>query len=95
MKFLYAYHGGNVPGDKMEENGREWMAWLAEIKQKEGIRTAGGKLVSAKSVIEKTRDLGGVSIVEAKSMDEAIRAAKRCPGLKYGGTVEVLEEFRM
>ena len=33
--------------------------------------------------------LGGFYIVEAKDLDEALELAKACPGVKYGGSIEV------
>ncbi len=33
--------------------------------------------------------LGGFYIVDAKDLDEALELAKACPGVKYGGSIEV------
>jgi hypothetical protein len=95
MKFLYVYRGGNVPRDRMEENVNDWGSWMKELDLKGGLRTTEGKVVSATSVVDQEREITGVSIVEAKNLADAVKQAKGCPGLEYGGTVEVLEEFVM
>jgi hypothetical protein len=95
MKFLYVYRGGTLPRDKMEENVKEWGLWMKDLDLKGGLRTTEGKIVSAKSVTDQEREITGVSIVEAKSLADAVKQAKGCPGLKFGGTLEVLEEFVM
>jgi hypothetical protein len=57
--------------------------------------TPEGRLVDAKKVVtdgpfvESKEVLGGFSIVQADSLDAAAELAKGCPGLLFGGKVEV------
>jgi uncharacterized protein with HEPN domain len=39
-------------------------------------------------------DFKGASIIEANSFEEAVEIAKKSPTVKYGGVVEVFEEFQ-
>ncbi|HEU5379612.1 MAG TPA: YciI family protein [Ktedonobacteraceae bacterium] len=94
MRFLYTYTPGKVPQSEMEENMRQWGEWIAKIKEKAGIRVAAGKVVSSTGVAKYEGDFGGASIVEAESLADALKIAESCPGLKYGGTVTVFEEWQ-
>lgn len=94
-KFVFIYSPGKVPKDKMEQNGKDWYTWLPTFKQKSGLRVASGSVVSSSGVKAFAGDIGGVSILEAESMEEAQKIAKGCPSLPYGGDVTVLEEFVM
>ena len=58
-----------------------------------GIRTGPGKIVSAEQVEEYAGNMRGASIIEANSFTEAIEIARKSPTIKYGGTVEIFEEF--
>ncbi len=94
MKFLFVYKRGTIPQDKMKELGEEWMAWGKTINEKTGFRNARGKTVTNDSVNDYDGNFAGVSIIEAESLDEAIKLAQKNPGLKYDGMVKVLEEWK-
>ena len=50
-----------------------------------------GDVTATDGPFAETKDaLGGFYIVEAKDLDEALELAKACPGVKYGGSIEVL-----
>lgn len=94
MKFLFTYTPGNVPQQEMGENMKQWGEWIAKIKEKAGIRVAAGKVVSSDGTKDYTGDFGGASIIEAASLSDALKIAEGCPGLPYGGTVTVFEEWQ-
>jgi hypothetical protein len=47
------------------------------------------KVVTDGPFVESKEVLGGFSIVQADSLDAAAELAKGCPGLLFGGKVEV------
>ncbi len=95
MRYLFIYKSGDVPQDKMRDLVAEWVDWTKTINEQAGFRNAGGKTVSKEGVKVFDGKLSGVSIIEAESLDAAIELAKNNPGLKYGGMVKVLEEWKM
>jgi hypothetical protein len=80
----------------------DWMAWFERLK-KEGKCTGGhpleneGKLVSGKHgrtvadgpFAESKEAIGGYFYLQVADINEAIEIARQCPGLEYGGVVEV------
>lgn len=48
-----------------------------------------GKVVSDGPFLESKEAIGGFFMLRVDSMDEAVAIAKQCPGLAYGGRVEV------
>jgi len=97
MKFLFVYRIGNVPKEKMQENGKAWWEWTSLLNAKgihtPGFRLAGGKIVSEKATTDcQPADVGveGTSVIEAESLEQAVEIAKGCPSLPYGGEVVVL-----
>jgi hypothetical protein len=104
-KFLFVYRGGHEGRDEltpeqMQQQMQKWAAWIGEGMQKGWMLDPGdglteeGKVVKAKVVtdgpfVEAKEVLGGFSIVQADTIDAAAQLAKGCPGLQFGGTVEV------
>jgi len=98
-KYLYAYHGGNQPatpdeGEKVTKSWIDWVGSLGKSMVDVGNPTGpsktvapGGKLSNGGGAAAVT----GYSIVEAKSLDDAIMMAKSCPQLAAQGTIEVAE----
>lgn len=93
MRFAFIYHGGTVPADKLEENGKDWGAWIADLHEKAGMRVGDATTVSSTGVAEYTGDASGISFIEANSLAEAQEMARNCPGIPYGGSVDVFEEY--
>ncbi|MEO7722383.1 MAG: YciI family protein [Pseudolysinimonas sp.] len=93
--FIFIYRAGPdpVPADRVTENRAAWQAWNAALGEDYGIRTGGGKVVSAAGVTESDGVVRGASMVECDSLDEAVKVAQGAPNLAFGGTVEVLEEL--
>jgi hypothetical protein len=96
MTYIFIYRSGKVllTEEQKKENRQVWDMWNPYLKETYGIRTSGGKVVSADKVEDYKGNFKGASIIEANSSEEAVEIAKKSPTVKYGGTVEVLEEFQ-
>ena len=94
MRYLFVYKRGNIPQDKMQTLNEEWITWGKTINEKTGFRNAGGKTITKDSVTEYDGNFAGISIIEAGSLQEAVNLAQKNPGLKYGGIIKVLEEWK-
>lgn len=104
-RYMFVYRGddGDQSPEQMQEIIGLWMKWIGQAMQEGWMVEAGdalqpeGKVVQPdKSVTDgpfaESKELvGGFSIVEADSLAAAAEHAKGCPGLLYGGTVEVRE----
>ena len=92
--FIFIYRAGPdpVPADRVAENRAAWQEWNAALHEDYGIRTAGGKLVTATRVSDADGSVRGASMVEFESIDAAVEVAKGSPNLAFGGSVEVLAE---
>jgi hypothetical protein len=87
--------------EQMQQNMQKWEKWIGEGMHKGWMLDPGdgltqeGCVVSAKKVVtdgpfvESKEIVGGFSIVQAETIDEAAEFAKSCPALMSGGTVEV------
>jgi hypothetical protein len=87
--------------EQRQQNMQKWTDWIALGFQKGWMVDAGdaltpeGRVVNAKKVVtdgpfvESKEILGGFSIVQADTIDEAAELAKGCPVLLTGGRVEV------
>jgi hypothetical protein len=94
--FIFIYRAGPdpIPEDRIPQNRTAWREWNTALAEDYGIRTAGGKLVTASAVSDADGVVRGASMVEFDTMDAAIAIAKQAPNLAFGGSVEVLEEYR-
>ena len=88
--------------DKAQQTMKKWQAWFKDMTDKGQLKNFGqplddrGKVVGGrkKTVTDgpyaETKDIvGGYSLIEAKSLDEAAKIASGCPIIESGGTVEV------
>jgi hypothetical protein len=87
--------------DEMQKNMQKWGEWIGQALQKGWMTDPGdallpeGRVVNSKKVVtdgpfvESKEIVGGYSIVKADSIEAAAEYAKGCPGLLYGGRVEV------
>ena len=93
--FIFIYRAGPdpVPAELVQENREDWRAWNLALEEEYGIRTAGGKTVSPTGVADYDGDVRGASMVEFESMDAAVAVAMKSPNLRFGGSVDVLEEY--
>jgi YCII-related domain len=93
--FIFIYRAGPdpVPADRIAENRTAWGAWNAALGEEYGIRTGGGKVVTAAGLTDSDGVVRGASMVEFDSLDEAVEVANGAPNLAFGGSVEVLQEL--
>ena len=92
--FIFIYRAGPdpVPADRVAENRAAWREWNATLGEEYGIRTVGGRHVTANDVGDYAGDVRGASMVEFDSMDAAVAFAAISPNLAFGGSVDVLAE---
>ena len=106
-KFLFIYRSpSDAPQEapspeQMQGIMAEWHAWFrkvgdAMIDGGDGLQPTGrivrpGGVVSDGPFIEAKELVGGYSIVEASSYDQAVEHARSCPIVTSGGTIEVRE----
>src|SRR5215467_2240722 len=99
-KYLLVYHGGSMPESEAEQAKvmDAWSAWFGELGP---ALVDGGNPVAATKTIAPggkvseggSNPASGYSLIEARNLDEAVRAAKGCPVLASGGSIEVAETF--
>lgn len=101
-KYVMTYLGGNPPAtpEEGQKHFAEYQAWLKGL---------GNKAISPANPLKGTMcvapdgstsegsqtGMSGYTIIEADSMDEALQAAKACPFLGIGGTMEISELVEM
>ena len=96
-KFVFAYHGGGMPENeedipKVMAAWEAWMAGLGDALVDPGNPIGETKTVNADGSVTVgggANPLSGYSLFTAASLDEAVTAAKGCPILESGGSVEV------
>jgi hypothetical protein len=101
-QFIIVYFGGNPPMTPEEGKAHfaKYMHWVASLgdaavspanplKNTNTVSPDGS--VSASS----TSTMSGYTIIEVESMDAALEAAKSCPFLEIGGSLEVSELMQM
>ena len=102
-KYLFVYHGGGMP-ETQEEQQKAMDAWGNWFAQMGAAVVDGGNPVAMSSTVNSDGSVAnnggpnpssGYSLVEAKSLDEALNHAKGCPILGHGGSVEVAETIDM
>ena len=87
--------------EQMQQVFDQWMKWFNRLKD-EGTAIAGnplepeGRIVAGKNRVisdgpfaESKEAIGGYLLLEVDDVDEALAIAKSCPGLEFGGTIEV------
>jgi hypothetical protein len=101
-KYVLLYSGGSMPesGADMEKVTKAWAAWFAKLG-KAAVDTGDPFTPKAKTVMSDGSvadgPVGGMasgySIVEADSLDAAVKMAKGCPVLQSGAKISVFETF--
>jgi hypothetical protein len=91
----------NISPDAMQQMLERWRVWISEGLQKgwmvdsgdalkqEGRVVRPAKVVTDGPFVEAKDVVGGFSIVQAETLEEAAELAQGCPGLLSGGSVEV------
>jgi hypothetical protein len=101
-QYVIVYLGGNHPSTPEEgkQHFAKYMEWIASL---------GDSAISPANPLKDTctvnpdgsvssggsSTMSGYTIIEAESMDDAMAAAKSCPFLDIGGSLEVSELMQM
>lgn len=84
-----------TPPEEQKEGMENWTKWMksnAKFFVDEGAPLGKTKRVSANGVSDTKNEIGGYSIVQAESADEAAKIIKSSPHLSMEGTwVELIE----
>lgn len=102
-KYLLNYHGGGMPetpaeGEKVMKAWTDWMGGLGKALVDGGNPTGAAKTIAASGKVSDgggSNPSTGYSILEAKSLDDAVKLSKGCPILMSGGSIEVAELMAM
>jgi hypothetical protein len=102
-KYLFVYHGGGAPhGKEAQAKAMDaWGRWFGSMGA--DVIDGGnpvGKSTTVKSGSEVINNGGanptsGYSLIEAKTLDDAVAKAKGCPILENGGSVEIAQALDM
>ena|ERR1700690_2795627 len=102
-KYVFVYHGGSMPGSKEAQAKAmaDWGQWFGSMGK--AVLDGGnpvGKSTTVRSNGTVVNDGGanpvsGYSLIDAKSLDEALVKAKGCPILAAGGSVEIAQAIDM
>lgn len=99
--------GGEKPSaEQMQTTMKQWQDWIGSIAAQGNYSSTNrlhpeGKTLKPNHVItdgpyaEVKEIIGGYLLVKANTLDEAVEMAKSCPGLLYGGNVEVRNVMSM
>jgi hypothetical protein len=102
-KYLFVYHGGKMatnPADAKKVMDA-WGKWFGSLG---AAVIDGGNPVGKSSTVRSDGSVAndgganpasGYSLIEAPSLDEALKKAKGCPILGNGGSVEIAQAMDM
>lgn len=105
-KYLLIYRDSAEPGpqpspEEMQEFLKMWDVWFRQFDKKivdpgDGLLPTGrvlkaGGVVADGPYVETKEMIGGFSVVEAASYDEAVEVAKHCPIALTGAPIEIRE----
>ena len=103
-KYVLTYYGGSgMPEDPAEQEKAmaAWGAWLGQLGDKvvDGGDPFGASVAigpdGSTSEGGVVPDLSGFSVINADDIDAAVAAAKGCPVLAAGGSVQISEALQM
>jgi hypothetical protein len=100
-KFVYAYSGGQMAEtpEAQEQAMQAWGAWFGtlgdNVVDMGNPFGASSTVKSGGSASGGISGLGGYSVVQAGSLEEAAANAAGCPVLATGGSVEVYQALEM
>lgn len=104
--FIYRRDVSNLPEaspEDMQNSMKKWMDWMGGIAAQNKLVNRGnrlerdGKVLNSNNMItdgpyaETKESVGGYSLVNAETIEEACELAKGCPILSFGGSVEIRE----
>ncbi len=101
-RYIIAYLGGEQPSspEEKKQHFSNYMAWIASLgdaavspanpfKSTHTVNPDGSVISSS------TTGMSGYTIIEADSMDAALKIARACPFLEIGSSLEVSELAQM
>lgn len=102
-KYLFVYHGGGHPSDPAEVKKvmDAWGAWFGSMGAAVidgGNPTGPSSTVHANGSVSSGGGVNpatGYSLIEASSLEDAVKKAKACPLLAAGGSVEIAPAMDM
>jgi hypothetical protein len=103
-KYVLLYSGGGMPQSEGEQQQvmKAWDAWFSKLGKAVVDQgdpfSQNAKSVSADGSIKNGPVDGmasGYSIIEADSLDAAVKMAKECPVLQGGAKISVFETFHV
>jgi hypothetical protein len=74
--------------DGLSKSGKV-KAGQALAREGKTVSAENGRIVADGPFAESKEAIGGYLVLQVNSFDEALAIAKSCPGLDYGGTIEV------
>jgi len=102
-KYLFVYHGGGAPQTK-EAQAKAMDAWGSWFGSMGADVIDGGHPIGKSTTVKGDGSVvnngganptSGYSVIEAKTLDDAITKAKRCPILESGGSIELAQTLDM
>lgn len=109
-EFIFLYRGGEQgrSPEQAQQMMQKWITWLTDLSQKGHVKDQGqplepgGKLVKGKQktvtdgpFAEAKDVVGGYTVIEASSLDQAVQLSKGCPIFEVDGAVEVRPVMKM
>ncbi len=102
-KYVFVYHGGSHPETEAEVAAvmDAWGSWFGSMGAAviDGGNPVGpsATVMSDGSVVNNggANPISGYSLIEAKSLDDAVAKARKCPILAAGGHIELAEAIDM
>jgi hypothetical protein len=101
-QYIITYLGGNPPSSPEEGKQHfakynEWLSSLgnAAISPANPLKNTSTVNSDGTVTIGSTTSMSGYTVIEADSMETALKIAKDCPFLDIGGSLEVSELIQM
>ena len=98
--YLLVFHGGSMPetqeeGVKIMQAWTDWFGTLGDAVIDQGNPVSKVKTIAANGSVSDggVNPSSGYTIIKADNLDAAVAAAKGCPVLAGGASVEVAETF--
>lgn len=101
-QYIIVYLGGNQPSSAEEGKQhfakyREWLSSLGDsaVSPANPLRNTKTVNTDGSVIVGSTTAMSGYTIIDAESMESALKIAQACPFLEIGGSLEVSELMHM
>lgn len=101
--YLLLYSGGSMPESEAEQAVvmKAWDAWMGKIGP--ALKDGGNPFTPQAKTIDKAGKVSdgtaakasGYSILQADSLDDAVKLASECPVLQGGASIQLFETFEV